>query len=117
MVDEALRATRAIQSQLRDLPSRVVIYLPGRVPAPGGGIPRRVAQAHRGARRLTAGRAHGERAGPGPADASERSHCGGCSTCCAAPPQPRADQRPTGEGCWWSRSTAPPSPCPTVPRS
>ncbi|GAA1709186.1 hypothetical protein GCM10009680_57630 [Streptomyces yatensis] len=27
MVDEALRAARAVQSRLRDLPSRVVIYL------------------------------------------------------------------------------------------
>jgi hypothetical protein len=27
MVDEALRATRTVQSRLRDLPSRVVVYL------------------------------------------------------------------------------------------
>ncbi|MFB7499535.1 transposase domain-containing protein [Streptomyces sp. NPDC056161] len=27
MVDEALSATRAVQSRLRDLPSRVVVYL------------------------------------------------------------------------------------------
>ena len=97
MVDEALAQTRTVQRRVRDLPSRVVVYLLlAACLFPELGYP--------GVwRKLTAG--PGRPAGGGPdvrgrwrrrAAGSVPRRCGGCSTCCAARPLCRM-----ARGVWW----------------
>ncbi|WP_257981120.1 transposase domain-containing protein [Streptomyces sp. CB02959] len=105
MVDEALSTTRAVQSRLRDLPSRVVIYL--------------VLAAclflevgYLGVWRKLTGASAGLRVASPTASAlvQARRRVGSrpLFDLLRARPQPRTDQGSAGAGCWWSRSTAPP---------
>jgi hypothetical protein len=94
MVDATLAATRTTQTRLRDLPSRVTIYLLlaaclfPEVGNPGVW------------RKLTAGLAGIPPRHPPPpasptlATASAPPHYDGCSTCSAAPPRPAQDPNP-----------------------
>jgi hypothetical protein len=105
MVDEALEATRTVQSRLRDLPSRVVVYLllaACLFPETGYlGVWRKLT----GALARPAGRcAFGERAGPGPPPDRRRAPA------VAVRPAERLRGRHAGTrdtACWWSPSTAP----------
>lgn len=108
MVDEALVAPGAMQSRVRDLPSRVVVYLllaACLFPEVG----------YCGVwRKLTAGLGGIDTAAPTAgalAQARRRvgvTPCTGCSTCCADQPRPgRTGAAPDGTACWSARSTAP----------
>ena len=108
MVDEALAQTKTVQSRVRDVPSRVVVYLLlagclfpelgylgvwGKLTAGLAGVP--VAAPTAGALAQDRRRV-GER------------RCGGYSICCAARPPSRAGTACGGTGCWYARSMAPP---------
>jgi len=106
MVDAVLAETRTVQSRVRDLPSRVVVYLllaaclfadlgyvqvwhrlvagldSMHVPSPTAGA-------------LTKARRRGA------------SRCRRCLTCCAVRPPPPPRPACAGAGCWCARSTAP----------
>ena len=94
-------ATRAVQRRVRDLPSRVVVYLLlaaclfAEVGYPG--VWRKLTA---GAGRAAGRRAHRRARWPRPAAGSGPRRCGGCSTCCAARPPPRTSRRPAGAACW-----------------
>ena len=109
MVDAALSATRAVQSRLRDLPSRVVVYLLlAACLFQESGYLAVWRKLHRGTGRPAGRRAHREARWPRPAARSvSATRCGGCSTCCAAPPPASRTTGPLARVCWSSRSTAP----------
>ncbi|MGW3469687.1 transposase domain-containing protein [Saccharopolyspora sp. NPDC000995] len=108
ILDEALTQTRTVQQRIRDLPSRVVVYLlPAACLFPEAGYP--------GVwRKLTAGLEGSSPPRPPvprwlrPAAASVWHRCGGCSTCCVAQRPLPGNAEPTGGACWCARSTAPP---------
>ncbi len=86
-----------MQSRVRDLPSRVVVYLLlAACLFPEAGVSGCVAQAHRGAGGPAGGGADGRRAGAGAPPGREPRRCGSCLTCCAARPPLRAIA-----GTWW----------------
>uniref|UniRef100_UPI00300C3F05 transposase domain-containing protein n=1 Tax=Nonomuraea sp. LPB2021202275-12-8 TaxID=3120159 RepID=UPI00300C3F05 len=107
MVDEALRQTGRVQRRVRDLPSRVVVYLM----LAGTLFPelgwRQVWQ------RLTAGLTGLPVASPtGAALAQARKRLtaapyAGCSSCYAAQRPASPSPAPAGMDCWSARSTAP----------
>jgi len=108
MVDEALAATRTTQSRLRDLPSRVVVYLllaACLFPEVGYlGVWRKLTTALTGLPLVTP-------TGGGLATAAtgSGSHpCGGCSIYCADPPSPVANPESGGVAYWSARLMAPP---------
>jgi Insertion element 4 transposase N-terminal len=108
MVDAALVATGRVQSRLRDLPARVVVYLlvAGCLFAELGYV--QVWQ------RLTAGLdglpvpTPTASASPTPAAASARRPCGRCSPWYVARLPPRPPVGSASVGCWCAPSTAPP---------
>ena len=108
MVDEALTATKTTQTRLRDLPSRVVVYLIlAACMFPEVGYP--------GVwRKLTAGLTGLACATPSTGGLGQarrcigRHHCDGCSTCCAGQRPPSGNAERGGVDCWSARSTAPP---------
>ena len=108
MIDEALTETRKVQTRLRDLPSRVVVYLllAGCL-FPELGYPQVWHRLVSGLHDLpvaapTAGALCQARRRIGP------PHRGGCSTCCAVPPPASPPPARGGADCSSARSTAPP---------